>query len=65
MKSDKMFYMCDDVKKVRLLYDDIITKFEKYDSTFELINALSISHYRQYAIGHPTSIIELKNWHPA
>jgi len=64
MNNAKNIYVCDEVSKVRELYDDIISWPYEYDSTFAFINAIAISHYRQYALGYPPSITELKSWHP-
>jgi hypothetical protein len=64
MNDVNKIYVCDEVRKIRELYDDIISWPYEYGSTFALINALATSHYRQYALGHPMSMIELKSWHP-
>jgi len=64
MNNAKNIYMCDEVSKVRELYKNIISWPYEYDSTFAFINAMAISHYRQYALGYPPSITELKSWHP-
>ena len=64
MNNAKNIYVCDEVSKVRELYDDIISWPYEYDSTFAFINAMAISHYRQYAQGYPASITELRSWHP-
>jgi len=64
MNNAKNIYMCDEVSKVRELYKNIISWPYEYDSTFAIINAMAISHYRQYALGYPPSITELKSWHP-
>lgn len=64
MNNGKKIYVCDEVSILRELYDDIISWPYEYDSTFALINAMAISHYRQYAQGYPASITELRSWHP-
>ena len=64
MKGYSSYYMCEDVAQVREMHHLVLANLRGYNSTFEIINALAISQYRQYAIGYPPSIIELKNWHP-
>ena len=64
MNNRNETYICDEVSKLQELYHDIISWPYAYTSTFALINALAISHYRQYALGYPPSITELKSWHP-
>lgn len=64
MNNAKKIFICDEVSKVRELYHDIISWPYQHTSTFAFINAVAISHYRQYAVGYPPSITELKSWHP-
>ncbi len=64
MKSNTKVYICSDVLKIREIHSDTISDLAQFAETFEIINAMSIDLYRQYAQGYPPSIIELKNWHP-
>ncbi len=64
MEKPSGYYISDEVYRIRLLHELIIFDWYDHPDTFSLVNAYSISLYRQYAIGFPASAIELQNWHP-
>jgi hypothetical protein len=64
MENNKMYYLSDAVRRIKLLHERIIFGSYEYLSIFTLLNEYSINLYRYYAQGHPDSHIELQNWHP-
>lgn len=63
MEKNKMYYLSDGIRRVRLQHERIIKRWYEYHSTFFLLNDYSINLYSYYAQGHLDSILELQNWH--